>query len=405
MKKPWIILGAVVLVAAIVFAVVFLVQKNDLQKQVDELTLQVSKLEGELKTVTEEAAAAQAEAERIAAEAEAARVAAEQSAGSELKTGLKVASINAINTHGWRFVYDKQMREVAEIYKASGIIGEFTELCPNMDQAQEAQMFETCVNEGYDIILLNAVGSSGLDTQIEMALEAGITVVFVDNLYPFEGVVGVQTDQRIWAGNGCRALCEALGGEGKILMFNGVAGATGSSIRYDVWDEILKNEYPGIEVVYNGAHGWSQVESKKLMSEVLASGVAFDAILTEEACVGILEAIEEANAGYPKFMTSDEEVGYLRMLERINADGPVIDFYIIENPPGIGATALKLAVRLASGKEWADDVLEDNVYYYKPSYIVTPETLAQAIEDTKNMEDTDQVSAFITDELADAAFK
>lgn len=322
----------------------------------------------------------------------------------ELKQGLKVASINAINTHGWRFVYDKQMREVAEQLKADGVIAEFTELCPNMDQAKEAQMFETCVTEGYDIILLNAVGSSGLDTQIEMALDAGITVLFVDNLYPYEGVTGVQTDQRIWAGNTCRALCEGLGGKGKILMFNGVAGATGSSLRYDTWEAILK-EYPDIEVVYNGAHGWSQVESKVLMSEVLANGIEYDGILTEEACVGILEAVEEAGAPYPKFMTSDEEVGYLRMLDRINKDEKVIDFYIIENPPGIGATALKLAVRLASGMEWADGALEDNVYFYEPTYIVTPDTLDKAIEDTKDMEDTDQVSAFITDEQADAAFK
>jgi ribose transport system substrate-binding protein len=331
-------------------------------------------------------------------------IASPASAAGEIKKGLKVASINAINTHGWRFVYDKQMRQVAEEYKAKGIISEFTELCPNMDQAVEAQMFETCVNEKYDIILLNAVGSSGLDTQIEMAEKAGVEVVFVDNLYPYEGVLGIQTDQRIWAGNACQALVDSLGGKGKIIMLNGVLGATGSSIRYDTWEGILKN-YPEIEVVFKGAHSWSQVQSKIVMSEFLASGAAYDAILTEEGCVGILEAIEEAKAPYPKFMTSDEEVGYLRMLARINKDKPVTGFYIIENPPGIGATALKLAVRVASGWEFKPDALENGVYLYKPNYIVTPDTLAKAIEDTKDMEDTDQVSAFITDETADAAFK
>ncbi|MDR1580399.1 MAG: substrate-binding domain-containing protein [Synergistaceae bacterium] len=322
----------------------------------------------------------------------------------EIKQGLKVASINATNTHGWRFVYDKQMREVAEGLKAKGIIAEFTELCPNMDQAVEAQMFETCVNEKYDVILLNAVGSSGLDTQIEMAIDAGITVIFVDNLYPYEGVLGIQTDQRIWAGNACQALVDFLGGKGKIIMLNGILGATGSSVRYDTWEGILAN-YPDIEVVFKGAHSWSQVESKRVMSEFLASGTAYDAILTEEGCVGILEAIEEAKAPYPKYMTSDEEVGYLRMLARINKDEPVIGFYIIENPPGIGATALKLAVRVASGWEFKDGVLENGSYLYKPSYVVTPDTLAKAVEDTKDMADTDQVSAFITDETADAAFE
>jgi ribose transport system substrate-binding protein len=93
------------------------------------------------------------------------------------------------------------------------------------------------------------------------------------------------------------------------------------------------------------------------------------------------------------------------MLSRINKDTQIIDFYIIENPPGIGATALKLAVRVASGWEFKPEALENGVYLYKPNYIVTPDTLAKAIEDTKNMEDTDQVSAFISDETADATFK
>jgi hypothetical protein len=34
--------------------------------------------------------------------------------------GLKVASINWTNAHGWRSVYDAQLREVAEEYKKLG---------------------------------------------------------------------------------------------------------------------------------------------------------------------------------------------------------------------------------------------------------------------------------------------
>lgn len=333
---------------------------------------------------------------------------------SDLTTmGFRVASLNATNAHGWRSVYDAQLREVAEAYKAEGIISEYQEFCPQNDSATEVQMFETCINEGYDIILINAIGSSGLDACFEAAEEAGILVVPVDNLYPWEGSIGVQTNQFVWAGNACRYLCEALGGQGKILQFNGQVATTGSSVRADTWAEVLA-DYPDIEVVYYGAHGWSQTESKVVMAEVLASGIEYDGILTEEACVGILEAIEEAGAAYPKAMTSDEEIGYLRMLDRINADEKTIDFYIIENPPGIGATALKLAVRMKAGWDWNEDVLVDGtdgnlVYYYEPTLIVTQDgaegiSLAEAIEMTKDMDDTDQVSAYITEEVADACF-
>jgi len=311
-------------------------------------------------------------------------------------------------------VYDKQLREVADDYKSKGIISEYDEYCPNMDSAQEVAMFETCISKKYDIILINAGGSSGLDSCFEEAEKAGILVVPVDNLYPWAGSIGVQTDQTIWAGNSCKAMCEALGGKGNILCFHGQMGATGAGIRGDVWNKILAG-YPDIKIVYEGAHNWSQTESKKLMAQVLATGVKYDAILTEEACVGILEAIEEAGAEYPKFMTSDEEVGYLRMLNKINKDKTVVDFYIIENPPGIGASALKAAVRMRAGWKYKDGILKDGtsqnkVLYYTPKFIVTPDghegvSLKEAIDKTANMEDTDQVSAYFSEEAIDGMFQ
>lgn len=330
---------------------------------------------------------------------------------SETKAvGLKVASINWTNAHGWRSTYDAQVKEVADQYISEGIISQFQALSPNMDPALEVQYLEQCINDGYDIILINAGGSSGLDASFEKAAAKGILVVPVDNIYPYPGIVGVQTDQAVWANTNFDALVKHFNGKpAKLLNFSGMPGTTGSGLRGDIWSAALKAN-PNFEIVYQGAHSWSDVESKKLMSEVIASGIQYDAILTEEACVGILQAIEEANAPYPEFMTSDETVGYIRMLDRINKDKTVIDFQVIENPPGIGASALKLAVRMAQGKEFKDGMLKQdpngtNVAYYTPVYTVTPATLKDAIAKWKDAADTDQMSTYLTDEAADAYFK
>jgi len=61
-------------------------------------------------------------------------------------------------------------------------------------------------------------------------------------------------------------------------------------------------------------------------------------------------------------MTSDETVGYVRMLDRINAGDTKVDFQIIENPPGIGASALKLAVRMKAGKQFKDGILKTDAH-------------------------------------------
>lgn len=332
------------------------------------------------------------------------------SSAAPAKKTFRVASINWTNAHGWRSTYDAQLKEVADKYIAEGAVSQYQALCPNQDPALEVQYFDQCINDGYDIILINAGGSSGLDASFEKAAAKGILAVPVDNIYPYPGVVGVQTDQTIWAGVNFDAMVKHFDGrEAKVVNFSGMPGTTGSGLRGDVWNAKLE-ENPNFEIVYQGAHSWSDVESKKLMSEVIASGVKYDAILTEEACVGILQAIEEAKAPYPEFMTSDETVAYIRMLDRINAEKTVIDFQVIENPPGIGASALKLAVRMAQGKEFKDDALKKDpngtlVAYYTPVYTVTPATLKDAVEMWKDAADTDQMSTYLTDEAADAYFK
>jgi ribose transport system substrate-binding protein len=326
------------------------------------------------------------------------------------KKGLKVASIDWTNAHGWRSTYDAQVKEVADAYIKAGIVSEFQALCPNQDPALEVQYFNQCINDGYDIILINAGGSSGLDACFQKAKDKGIIAVPVDNIYPFPGVVGVQTDQGVWAQTNFDAMVKHFGDkEVNVINFSGMPGTTGSGLRGDIWNAALK-AHPNFHIVYQGAHSWSDVESKKLMSEVIASGIKYDAILTEEACVGILQAIEEAKAPYPQFMTSDETVGYIRMLDKINAEKQVIDFQVIENPPGIGASALKLAVRMAQGKQFKDGVLKTdkngtNVAYYTPVYTVTPATLKDAIAKWKDAADTDQMSTYLSDEAADAFFK
>jgi len=323
---------------------------------------------------------------------------------------FKVASIDWTNAHGWRSTYDAQVKEVADQYIKDGIISQYQALCPNQDPALEVQYFQQCINDGYDIILINAGGSSGLDSCFEQAAAKGIIAIPVDNIYPYPGVVGVQTDQSVWAGVNFDSLVKHFNGApAKLVNFSGMPGTTGSGLRGDIWNaDLAKN--PNFEIVYQGAHSWSDVESKKLMSEVIANGTKYDAILTEEACVGILQAIEEAKAPYPQFMTSDETVGYLRALGRIDAESTVIDFQIIENPPGIGATALKLAIRMAQGKEFKDGMLKEDkngtkVAYYTPSYQVTPATLKEALAKWKDAADTDQMSTYLTDEQADAFFK
>lgn len=330
----------------------------------------------------------------------------EKSTDKAEKKGLRVAMHNAVNNNGWRVRFEAQLQEVADKYIKEGIISQYSTFCSNNDPSTQSQQIEQTINEGYDIILVNPISGTGLDPIIDKALEKGITYVNVDCLYESDRIVNITTDQEEWARINAEFVCENLNGKGKVVIFNGLDGNSASEIRRKVYHEVL-DKYSDIEVVKELAHGWSQTESKKLMSQLIASGVEFDAILTQEAALGQLQAIEEAGRPWPKAITSDEEVGYLRKLAEINKDELVLPFIIVENPPGIGATALKFAVRLAQGKELKDGVTTDpyNAIYVKPQFIVTYENMEEALEMTKDLPDTEFISTYLSDEQVDEYFK
>jgi hypothetical protein len=90
------------------------------------------------------------------------------------------------------------------------------------------------------------------------------------------------------------------------------------------------------------------------------------------------------------------------MLNRINVRKESIDFYIIENPRELAPALWKLAVRMAAGWEFADGVLKGR--YRRKSGLLLHSDLhrysghtLQGDEDTADMADTDQVSAYLTD--------
>ena len=63
-------------------------------------------------------------------------------------------------------------------------MSEYNSFVANNDPALETQQIEQTINEGYDIILVNPIAASGLDTVIDKAVEAGITYVNADCIYP-----------------------------------------------------------------------------------------------------------------------------------------------------------------------------------------------------------------------------
>jgi hypothetical protein len=144
------------------------------------------------------------------------------------------------------------------------------------------------------------------------------------------------------------------------------------------------------------------------MGEVIASGLQYDGIINQESALGIIGAIEEAKIPYPGCITSSEEIAWIRHISNINKDGLVLPFIVVENPPGIGASALAIAVNLRQGRELKDGIassgLMGNSIYYAPQWIMTYDNMQERLDSVKSLPDSTSVSSYMSVDQARSAY-
>jgi ribose transport system substrate-binding protein len=327
--------------------------------------------------------------------------------GGSKSSGFKVASHNAvIEGNAYRTVYEDQMTQAVKALQAAGIVGDYATFTSNNDPAVESQQVEQTVNEGYDIIIVNPIAATGLDPIIDKALAAGIVYVNADCEYESAKILNVVVDQKEWARIQSQFVIKTLGPGKRVIQFNGIDGNSASEMRNEVWVQELTGA--GLQIVRTVAHNWNDTDSKRIMGEIIASGIEFDGIINQEAATGILGAIEEAKIPYPGCITSSEEVAWIRRMANLNKDSLVLPFIVVENPPGVGATALAIAVNLRQGNELKDGIassgLMGNSIYYAPQWVMTYDNMAERLDSIKDMPDSTSVSSFMSVEQAKAAY-
>lgn len=322
----------------------------------------------------------------------------------EEPTGFKVASHNAeIEGNPYRVVYENQITDAVNGYKASGVITEYASFTSNNDSAKESQLVEQTINDGYNLIMINPIAATGLDPVIARAVEAGITYINADCVYNSNDIINVTVDQEEWARINMQFAVDTLGAGKKIVLFNGIDGNSASELRKAVYHKLAGEN--NIEIVKEFAHGWDDTQAQQMMAQVISSGVQFDGIVNQEGANGIMNAIQEAGIAYPGCITSSEEVKWIRHIADINKDELKFPYIIVENPPGIGATALAVGLNILSGFELDTSVLAEwNNIKYAPQWVMTFDNQAAMLDSIKDLPDSTSVSSYMTMEQAKDAY-
>jgi ribose transport system substrate-binding protein len=125
-----------------------------------------------------------------------------------------------IEGNPYRIRYEADLREAVTAAIDHKLNASIITVVSNQDATLEATQVRNSINEGFDILVVNPVTTSGMDPLIISARDAGIIWVFADCQYvtPNIGVLNVITDQYYLGHRTGVEAGRALGRGGRVVM-------------------------------------------------------------------------------------------------------------------------------------------------------------------------------------------
>lgn len=221
------------------------------------------------------------------------------------------------------------------------------------DAATQANQLNNAVTTGAGVVIVNPTDSDAVVPSVEALNQADIPVVAVDRSSNGGEVASfVASDNVAGGAQAAAALAEAIGGEGEILMLQGIAGSSASRDRGQGFEEeIAKHE--GISIVAKQTANFDRGEGLDVATNLLQAHPNVKAIFAEndEMALGAIEALG-ARAGEDVIV-----VGFDGTNDGLVAveDGRMLAT-VAQQPEELGAKAVEEAAKLLRGEDAETEV-------------------------------------------------
>ncbi|PFG29873.1 ABC transporter substrate-binding protein [Paramicrobacterium agarici] len=233
------------------------------------------------------------------------------------------------------------------------------------DLAAQNEQIDAFIQQGLDVLLLNAVDSEGIGPAVERAIDAGITVVAVD--VGAKGAQATVTTDNVQAGElSCQALVDEIGGSGDILIVDGTP-ITSIQDRMEGCQNIL-DENPDVNVVatQNGDNG--REKALTLTTDMLTAHPDVVGIFAVNDPTALGAVLAAQQAGKTDIVVTGVDGSPEAVAEMSKEDSQFVAT-AAQDPYLLGTTGLDMAVKLRKGEKLDDDLV------LVPSSIVTRENL------------------------------
>ena len=165
------------------------------------------------------------------------------------------------------------------------------------DPATEAANMEDLIAQGVDAILVNPTDGDAIIPSIEAANAAGIPVFTIDRgANAGEVVSHIASDNAAGGAMAGAYLCNALGGTGKVVELEGIAGTSAARDRGAGFNEYVSANCPGLEVVARQTANFNRAEGLTVFDNILQAQPEISGVFAhnDEMILGAVEAAAAA---------------------------------------------------------------------------------------------------------------
>lgn len=270
-------------------------------------------------------------------------------AGEHLSLSGKRIGVAVVGTqHFW----DREAFNGA-VATVEALGGEVMAVDGGRDNQVHADNHDILLAAGVDAVI-SILGDGAVEPKFEALQDAGIPVFTVDHPSPFS--VNNTTSDNYYMGTTIgRYMADAIGGEGKVAVFNAFEGALRiCGIRAGLWKYVLA-DYPGIEIIqpelaeeFANAPEDARKQTLDLLSQYPEG--TLDAIHVgcwDQPAIGIVQALEEAGRTDIVVTALD---GGPETLEIMAEDGSPFVANVAQQPNLIGSTSAMNVARYFAGE-------------------------------------------------------
>ncbi|MGY3581623.1 ribose transport system substrate-binding protein [Bradyrhizobium sp. USDA 4341] len=179
------------------------------------------------------------------------------------------------------------------------------------DAAKQIEIYEAQFAAGVKITFGENLVAANIKPIVEMAKKAGAVHVAVWESLPGFHPLDAGTDNYAFAtfftpddvDNSYRIaklLFDKIGGKGNVVHITGFPGVDADLARTAGFEKAL-TEYPNIKVVARQPGKWNQVDSRKVMEDLLVAHSKIDAVFgqNDSIALGAMQAVEDAGMHLP----------------------------------------------------------------------------------------------------------